>query len=473
MLPADVPAPFAISRPRWLDDTIARRFAVTALLAVACALALIFLFQSIGGIWSQEPLEETGLLQEAQAILRLIEAAPAGLRPMLCRAVTTPEVHAQWLSEDSSAAAALVSFKGQKSADGRAFARQMARATVVFSPRHPDHIPRELSPANPNDGVPYILAIELQDRSWLAFAVPTRSWGLSRPVQWTIRFLFLVVSIALVTAIAAKQFSKPIEELAAAVCEFGKNPQATSIAERGPRELRQFIRTFNDMRSQIQTFVSHRTTMLAAISHDLRTPLTRIRLRGELIEDPDQQGRLFRDVDEMQSMVDGALAFFRDDAVAEDDTTLDLPLLITMITNDYADLNILIPYSGPTSGIIHGRPLALRRALTNLIDNAVKYGGNADIMLKAGDRFWSIAVRDSGPGIPADALHTVFRPYHRLDKSRNRATGGVGLGLTVAQTIIQAHGGNIVLANRQEGGLVAEITLPSDPALDRVAEGVA
>src|SRR5579864_2440410 len=140
MLPADAPAPFATSRPRWLDDTIARRFAVTALLAVACAVALIFLFQSMGGIWSHEPLEETGLLEEAQAILRLIEAAPAGLRPMLCRSVTTPEVNAQWLSADSTAAATLASLKGQDSAGGREFARQMARATVVFSPRHPDHI---------------------------------------------------------------------------------------------------------------------------------------------------------------------------------------------------------------------------------------------------------------------------------------------------------------------------------------------
>jgi signal transduction histidine kinase len=208
--------------------------------------------------------------------------------------------------------------------------------------------------------------------------------------------------------------------------------------------------------------------MLAAISHDLRTPLTRIRLRGELIEDLEQQARLFRDVDEMQSMVGGALAFFRDDAVAEDATSLDLPHVIVAITHDYADQDVHIAYDGPEWGLYHGRPLALKRALTNLIDNAIKYGTTPEVGLARDQTAWRITINDRGPGIPAESLDSVFRPYHRLDKSRNRGTtGGVGLGLTVAQAIVHGHGGKIVLSNRAGGGLEARIILPIDAAHPR------
>jgi signal transduction histidine kinase len=202
--------------------------------------------------------------------------------------------------------------------------------------------------------------------------------------------------------------------------------------------------------------------MLATISHDLRTPLTRIRLRGEFIEEREQQTRLFRDVDEMQAMVDGALAFFRDEASAEATTTLDLPHVIVAIANDYAEQGIYIAYQGPVHGIYLGRPFALKRALTNLIENAVKYGTPPEIELVNTTKTWDIIIKDRGPGIPPESLESVFRPYYRLDKARSRTMGGVGLGLTAVQTIIQGHGGQIVLRNRDGGGLEARVTLPTD-----------
>jgi signal transduction histidine kinase len=214
------------------------------------------------------------------------------------------------------------------------------------------------------------------------------------------------------------------------------------------------------MQAQIQKFVAYRTMMLAAISHDLRTPLTRMRLRGEFIEDQDQQARLFRDVDEMQSMVDEALAFFRDDATAEETTSFDLAHVLLTIANDYADQDVHIGYAGPAHAVYRGRPFALKRAFTNLIDNAAKYGRTPEIELCCEEMALGVAIRDRGPGIPPDALDSVFRPYYRVDKSRNRTTGGVGLGLTVAQAIIQGHGGEIVLKNRPDGGLEARIILP-------------
>jgi signal transduction histidine kinase len=225
------------------------------------------------------------------------------------------------------------------------------------------------------------------------------------------------------------------------------------------------IRTFNEMQAQIRKFVSYRTMMLAAISHDLRTPLTRMRLRGELIEDAEQQARLFRDVDEMQAMVDGALAFFRDDAVTEPTTTFDFANVLLTLTNDYADQRVEIPYSGPAHAGYKGRPFALKRAVTNLVENAIKYATVPEIELECAANELVVWVRDGGPGIPDKALADVFLPYYRVEKSRNRNTGGVGLGLTVAQAIIRGHGGEILLSNRPNGGLEVRVTLPLISAL--------
>jgi two-component system osmolarity sensor histidine kinase EnvZ len=283
---------------------------------------------------------------------------------------------------------------------------------------------------------------------------------LSETARWTLWLLILGICIGGSTFVATRRFVGPVRKLASAVREFGANPQAPPLQEAGPLELRQVIRTFNEMQAQIQTFVAYRTMMLAAISHDLRTPLTRVRLRGELIEDAEQQQRLFRDVDEMQSMVDGALAFFRDDAVAEATTTFDLANVLLTLVNDYADQQVEISYEGPTHAVYRGRPFALKRAFNNLVENAIKYATPPQVELRRETRSFVVIVRDRGPGIPRDALGSVFLPYYRAEKSRNRNTGGVGLGLTVAQAIIQTHGGEIVLQNATEGGLEARVLLP-------------
>lgn len=290
-------------------------------------------------------------------------------------------------------------------------------------------------------------------------------WGIGRRTRWLIVLLILTITTVIVSTIAARQLGRPVKRLAEAVGRFGVDPRAPAIPEAGPEELRRVIRTFNAMQAQIQRFVSHRTMMLAAISHDLRTPLTRMRLRGEFIADEAEQERLFRDVDEMQTMVDGALAFFRDDAVEEAVTTFDLPGVLRTIANDYADQGIDIAYAGPSRAVYRGRPFAFKRAFTNLIDNAIKYATPPQIELCREEHAFVIRVRDRGPGIPADALDRVFTPYFRLDKSRNRATGGVGLGLTVAQTIVRGHGGEIILKNRPGGGLEARVMLPSGTRL--------
>ena len=214
------------------------------------------------------------------------------------------------------------------------------------------------------------------------------------------------------------------------------------------------------MQAQIQKFVDDRTTMLAAISHDLRTPLTKMRLRGEFIEDEEQRARLFRDVGDMRATVDSALVLFRDDIQNEETTSFDFPELLRTIADDFSDHGCEVGYCGAERLAFLGRPFALKRAFTNLVDNAVKYARAPELELARADERITVTVRDSGPGIPPEAAERVFEPFFRLEPSRNRATGGVGLGLTSARAVIRAHGGDITLGNRPTGGLEIQVSLP-------------
>lgn len=452
--------------PSWLADTIARRFAVTEILVVAVTVGLALLFNRFGGVWGLEPVEQTGLLDEVAALVRTIEMAPPEMRHSLASAAGSQRNQMYWLAAGSQGARMLDIVKGDDTRVRRYVASETQRAAVVLHPAGWGSVPAGLDPA-PKTVPQYILGVRLHDGSWMVFTTSNRSWGASETVRWSIRLLFLAASISLFTVIAARQFARPIKRLAAAVREFGVNPRAPPIPESGPRELRQVIRTFNEMQGQIQKFVSYRTMMLAAISHDLRTPLTRMRLRGEFIEDAEQQARLFRDVDEMQAMVDGALAFFRDDAVAEPSTTFDLPHVLMTVANDYADQEIAIQYVGPPHALYQGRPFALKRAFNNLVENAIKYATPPRLELLCEQQAFVVVVRDHGPGIPDKLLESVFLPYYRVEKSRNRSTGGVGLGLTVALAIVHGHGGEIRLRNSPEGGLEARVVLPLAHAVQR------
>ncbi len=286
-------------------------------------------------------------------------------------------------------------------------------------------------------------------------------WGISTGSRITIILIVFLIVAASISVLATRQISRPIRKFAAAVHAAGVNPNGPPIAESGPQELREVIVAFNGMQAKIAAFVAYRTAMLAAISHDLRTPLTRIRLRGDYIADPVQRERLFADVREMQDMVDGALAFFRGDGDEEPVRSFDLSDLLQSIADDFADQGSEIGYCGPDRVVYAGRALAIKRAVTNLVENAVKYAARPAIALASDTAGITITVSDHGPGIPAEALESVFEPFFRLDKSRHKARGGVGLGLTAARAVIRSHNGDLVLRNRPEGGLDAIVTLPA------------
>lgn len=451
--------------PLWPKDTIAWRFGLTIVASLLGTCGLIGLFFVFGGVWAQPPMDASARLEGVAAIIRMVEMAPPLQRPVMAEAARTAIYRVDWHAAASAAAHWLdANDAAQNSAitsdDLMLFSHTLHRTVLAFSPDDA----ATLSPDFPLrlDSYPgaYFFAVKLADNSWIVFTGFKRYWGISQLERLAIWAVFLALSFTVVSAIAARQLSRPIRHFAEAVRRSGTHRHAPPIAAEGPQELREVITAYNDMQVQIQEFVAYRTSMLAAISHDLRTPLTRMRLRGEFVVDSTQQARLFRDVDEMQAMIDGALAFFRGDSDEEASRPFDIADILQSIADDYADQGIDIAYAGPDHLVYVGRPLALKRALTNLIENAVKYGTPPRIELAHEIKGISVMIRDHGPGISAEALDKVFRPFYRLDMSRNRTTGGVGLGLTAAQSIVRGHGGDIVLRNHPEGGLEAVVGLP-------------
>ncbi|WP_458094468.1 ATP-binding protein [Roseomonas sp. WA12] len=450
---------------RWMGDTIARRFVLTIILAFAATAAMNAVFVSVSGVWGNPPITETGLINEAAAIIRVTEAQPPEVRRAIVAAAETPNYRVDWYADGApiEPSARLESNNTEALDQLRALLRDERRTALFFDADSPEISTARLGFSPDRDSSTYFMAVELRDRSWLVFTVPERRWGMSPATRRTLKGLFAAVSILVLATITARSLARPVERLAEGVRRFGTDPQAPPIKLQGPAELRETIRAFNAMQARIARFVQDRTMMLAAISHDLRTPLTRMRLRAELIEDPLMQAKLFRDVDEMQGMVDSALAFFRDDASHEPATGFDLPELLKSIVDDFGDQGLAVQYAGPDHAVHFGRPLALRRAFVNLVDNAVKYATPPLVTLEMGPAGADVSIRDHGAGIAEAKLEQVFLPFQRLDPSRNRATGGVGLGLTTARSIIREHGGDVTLRNCPDGGLEVAVALPYEP----------
>ncbi|MFZ1906756.1 MAG: ATP-binding protein, partial [Steroidobacteraceae bacterium] len=231
------------------------------------------------------------------------------------------------------------------------------------------------------------------------------------------------------------------------------------LPERGARELRDAAHAFNTMQDRLRRYLDSRSRVLAAMSHDLKTPLTRLRLQVETLEDPSLQERIGRQLDEMESMVHQALALFRGLDDGEATAPLDVNALLARVQEQFTEMGADVTVSGRALQPLLGKAQALKRCLTNLVANAVNFGTRARILVEDGAAL-TIRVRDAGPGIPADELERVFEPFYRLESSRNRDSGGTGLGLSIARDIAEAHGGSLTLANLPQGGLEATLTLP-------------
>lgn len=280
-------------------------------------------------------------------------------------------------------------------------------------------------------------------------------------IEGFIARLSLVASLlAIVAWFAVRLVLHPLRRLVEAAESFGLDPDHPAMDESGPIEVRQAARTFNRMRERLRSHIEERTRILAAITHDLKTPLTRLRLRLEQCRDEPLRSRLAEDVAAMQALVDEGLDLARSLDSGPPPQTVDLGALLQSLCDDTVDTGAEARYEGPDGALISGRPEALRRSFLNLIDNAVKYGGEADISLERCGDDWLVRVRDSGPGIPEESLGKVMQPFFRLETSRSRETGGTGLGLSIAANLLGAQGGTLSLHNRPQGGLEARVRLP-------------
>lgn len=310
-----------------------------------------------------------------------------------------------------------------------------------------------------------VVGLHLPGEDWLNVSVkvqPPRPW---HSPTFLAAFLLMTAVAAALTVWAVRRLTAPVRTLAAAADALGRDVNAPPLPEDGPLEVATAAKAFNTMASRIRRFVQDRTELLTAIGHDLRTPITRLKLRAEFVEDDEQRGKMLADLEELEAMVSATLAFGRDARTTEAVSSLDLAELLRTLLDEASDsrpdLVEQLRYEGPPHQTVRGRPLALKRALANLVSNAVNYGGGARLrLIPPADGLLVAEVEDDGPGIPPGELERVFEPFHRGEPSRSRETGGVGLGLPIARNIFRAHGGDVVLSNRPMGGVKATVTLP-------------
>jgi signal transduction histidine kinase len=281
------------------------------------------------------------------------------------------------------------------------------------------------------------------------------------PWRWFV-FLWLIVSALAVAPFAwalAHRFAKPIRAFAAAAERLGRDPRAAPLELEGPGEIAEAAAAFNTMQARLNRYVDDRTTVISAVAHDLRTPLMRLGLRLEAAPD-DLRRACESDIRDMQGLVSTALAYVRETSEKPVRRPLDLRSLTETVVDDLADRGEAVALAPGETVVLDANPAAIKALVTNLVMNAVKYAGGAEVSLDRIDDHAVLEVRDRGPGIPPDDLDHVFEPFFRGERSRNRDTGGVGLGLPSARAVARAHGGDVELANRPDGGLIATVRLP-------------
>lgn len=313
-------------------------------------------------------------------------------------------------------------------------------------------------------GVFFLTQVRLADGSWVAFDthIPQESAALPGRLLLTLAVLLVVVLGSAVLAV--RWLTRPLHLLASAADELGRDINRPPLPESGPVEVRRAAHAFNAMQARLVRFVADRTRILTAMSHDLKTPITRMRLRADLLEDDDLRGRFEKDLKEMESMVTHTLDFMRGMGGGELPQAIDLMALLESLQADNEEMGRRVAIEGATPGHYVGVAPLLKRCLSNLIDNAVLYGRSATVIVNDGKDSLQLTIRDEGPGIPEAELDKVFAPFYRLESSRNRETGGTGLGLAIARNIAQTHGGDIELRNRPRNGLEAVLTLPRQAA---------
>ena len=309
-------------------------------------------------------------------------------------------------------------------------------------------------------GVQLVTQVQLGDGQWVTFDTQLPRESASLPLRLLLTLAVLLLVVLTLSFIAVRWLSRPLRTLADAAEALGKNIHRPPLPEDGPSEVRQAAQAFNTMQSRLVRYIEDRTQVLAAMSHDLKTPLTRLRLRAGLLDDDDTRERFEKDLGEMQSMVTDALAALRGLDGPTESVPVDMMALLESLQADNEEMGRSVEIEGRAGAPLNGDPLRLKRCVANLLENAVVYGRRARIKVEDSPKALTLRIRDEGPGIPEALLERVFDPFFRLEGSRSRDTGGTGLGLSIARNIARAAGGDVSLRNAAQGGLEALLVLP-------------
>ncbi|MFA6311611.1 MAG: ATP-binding protein [Sterolibacterium sp.] len=302
--------------------------------------------------------------------------------------------------------------------------------------------------------------VRLLDGGWVQFHARVPQEAASLPWRLLLNLVVLLVAVSLLSLLAVRWVTRPLHVLASAADELGRDIHRPPLPEGGPIEVRRAAHAFNTMQTRLVRYIEDRTRILAAMSHDLKTPITRLRLRAEMLEDEDLRQRFEKDLMEMEAMVGETLDFMRGLDSREPPQPIDMMAMLESLQADNEEMGRAVHIDGSATAPFVGAPQMLKRCLTNLLDNALTYGKRARIGIEDTPDELLIRIRDEGPGLPEAELEKVFEPFYRLESSRNRATGGTGLGLSIARNIARAMGGDLRLRNHPDGGLEALLSLP-------------
>lgn len=393
---------------------------------------------------------------EAQAMVEALDASPSSARPAVVKALDTGVIRTS-LGRDFPPP-----FRRTRRADARdpgyaAYARALGgrdwRIEVLRGGRLRDGFMPGRAALR--------LSVRLEDGSVLTLRRRAPAAARRYLGRITLACAALLGVTLLMILVAVRQTTRPVESLAKAVARFGDDLDAAPLPPGGPREIRALSNAFNTMRERIQGLIDERTRMLAAIAHDMRTYLTRLTLRAEFIADPEQRAKAGNDLAEMLQLLDDTLLFARREAErGHGARSIEVRAELESLAALRAELGQAVTVSPGPAVTALVSPVALRRMLNNLVDNALAYGGAVTLEVDAADSKARIAVLDRGPGLPDATLVRITAPFERGEGSRNRRTGGAGLGLSIVQALAKAHGGDLILANREGGGLAATVVLP-------------
>lgn len=312
----------------------------------------------------------------------------------------------------------------------------------------------------PHDSHLLLISMRISDAGWVNFSI-ARLTGAHGSLSSIIASTSLMaIGVLLLSILLLRSVTRPLRELASATQRLYVDGDPKAIAVSGPREIRELAAAFNGLQQRVKKLIDDRTLTLAAISHDLKTPLTRAQLRVEDVDNAELRRQIDGDLAEMLTMVDSTLAFLKGDQTGEPVQDFDLKAILESICDDLSDAGHRVSFAPTRNIVLRGRHLALKRAFNNLIANAAKYATTVVVTTTFCDDAVEVFVDDDGPGISPDQREAVFQPFYRIEASRNRATGGTGLGLTVARTIIRGHGGDITLHVAPSGGLRVRVYLP-------------